>query len=157
MDFRIPGPVVRRTFLQHASIVVVALAILQIASGHSSLSPMLGAGVLALSVLALAYAVTARRVWVTLSPTGLESTGLTGRRLELPWSTAVRTKRVRRSGYAGYAIVPVRYSNFVAASAQAIFVPLVVCKDRAFATAIASWSPPDHPLRDVVGDQATAR
>ncbi len=157
IDFRIPAPVVRRTFVQHASIILVALAILHIASGRGSLAQMLGAASLALAVLGLAYAFTAQRVSVTLSAAGLESMGLAGRRLVVPWSAPARIRRVRRSGYAGYAVVPVQFSHFIAVSAHTIFVPLILCKDAQFAAAVTSWSPPDHPLRDVVGDAAAGR
>lgn len=155
--FRIPGPVVRRTFVQHAVIILAALALVHIASGQASLAPLLGAGALALGSLGLAYAITAQRVWVTLSAEGLESIGLTGRRLHVPWSAPVRIKRVRRSGYPGYAVVPLQFSSFVAVSAHTLFVPLTVCRDARFAAAVASWAPPQHPLRDVAGDPAAGR
>jgi len=149
VDFRLPGAVVRRAFVQHTAVIVGVLVLYHLLAQQASLGALVGGAGLAVLVLAVAYAATAHRVWVTLSPAGLSSTGYTGRKFELPWAMPVRVAPARRSGHKGHAIAQAS-GGILRMSMSAVFVPLAISASPEFASRVAAWAPADHPLRAIL-------
>lgn len=152
--FRLPGSAVRRAFVRHTALIAAILLVLHLASGQGSLQALLGAGMLGLVVLIVAYAVTARHVWLSVSPTGLAATGYMGRTVAIPWSIPVKVVATRKSGYQGHAVSELANSGFVPSSYNAIFVPGAIAASPAFAAAVGKCAPPGHPLRAIVAHAA---
>ncbi|MBL8345480.1 MAG: hypothetical protein JNN03_08560 [Rubrivivax sp.] len=153
VDFRLPGEVVRRAFLQHTAVIVGVLVLYHLLTQQASLGALAGGAALAVLVLAVAYAATAHRTWITLSPAGLSSTGYTGRKLELPWTMPVQVTASRRSGHRGHAIAQPS-AGFLRTSMSAVFVPLAISTSPEFVSRVAAWAPAGHPLRAVVSKAA---
>lgn len=148
VDFRLPGHVVRRTFVLHTAAIVAVLAAFHLLSRQASLAALGGAASLAALVLAVGYAATAGRVWLTLSSTGISSVGYTGRKIELPWSTAVKVVAARRSGYKGHAVAE-QGAGVLRSRTGAIFIPAAIAASPEFAGKVAAWAPAGHPLRAI--------
>lgn len=155
-DFRLPGDAVRRAFFQHATIIVLVLVLYHLLARQSSLEVLVGAAALAAGVLAIGYAATARRIWVTVSRDGLSSTASTGRRLDLPWSVPVRIAASRRSGQKGHAVSALQHGGLFGSRLHAVFIPAAISASPEFAGSIAAWAPAGHPLRSIASgdDQA---
>ena len=146
--FRLPGTVVRRNFFMHTAVIVSVLAAYHLLSRQESLDALVGAAALAALVLALGYASTAGRVWFTLSPMGLTSIGYTGRKVELPWTTAVGIAKSRSSGYKGHAVA-LQGAGLLRSGMTAIFIPSAISTTAQFASTVSAWAPPGHVLRTI--------
>lgn len=149
--FRLPGTVVWRTFTLHAAVLVAVLAAYHLFSPESSFAALGGAATLIVLALAVGYAATARRVWVALSSAGISSVSYFGRRVEVPWSTAVDVLASRRSGYKGHTVVE-QGAGVLRFGKSTIFVPAAIAASPEFANRVAAWAPAGHPLRSIAGN-----
>lgn len=152
--FRLPVPVVRRAFALHTSVIVAVLTLFHVLARQPSIEPLVGAAVLAALVLAIAYAATARRIWVSLSASGLSAFGYFGKKLDIPWTAPVRVSASRRSGQKGHAVVAVQNAGLIASGTHAIFIPAAISTSPEFAAAVAAWAPAAHPLRSITKSAA---
>jgi hypothetical protein len=144
--FRLPGNVVRRTFVMHTAAVLGGLVVFHMLTRQESLAALGGAASLAALVLVVGYASTARRVWLSVSPAGLSSIGYTGRRIDLTWSAPVKVSAARRSGFKGRTVA-MPATGVLRFGANGIFVPAAIAATGEFASTVATWAPAAHPLR----------
>lgn len=147
--FRLPRAAVRRAFVLHSLLVGGVLVLAHLATRQAAWDAPAGGVLLGVAVLAASYAFTARRVWVDVSPAGLEATGSTGRSVSIPWSAPVRLKRARRGGQIGYQVVDVRHAGVLKSAVHAVFVPRAMARSAEFRDRLEAWAPATHPLRAV--------
>jgi len=152
-ELRLPPAVVRRTFGLHTAAILGVLVLFHVVTKQESFAALGGAASLAALALVLGYASTARRVWLTLSSSGLATVGYTGRKIELPWSAPVTLSPSRRSGYKGHTVA-LQGGGFLRSSTSAVFIPAAISSTPEFASRVAAWAPASHPLRALVAHAA---
>jgi hypothetical protein len=152
IGFRLPAAVVRQVFVRHAALVAAMLLVLHLAAGQSSVRALVGGTGLAVAVLFVAYAFTARHVWLCVSPAGVSATGFMGRTVEIPWSMPVKIVATRKSRLRGHTLSASEHSGLMPTILNSIFIPGPISGTPEFAAAIAEWAPARHPLRQFVLD-----
>lgn len=145
-SFRIPQRALLAEYALYAAVVGLGSMAYAMFSG-SSFSEAVVMPALMVAALLLVYPVFSRRLWVSLSPAGVQGrTFLGGRRARVSWKEPVVLEAHTLSkGPTGVALFRLR-PNGKRKLFRSLFIPDAILNSPEYRAALARYAPTQHPL-----------
>jgi hypothetical protein len=150
IDFRLPPSEVNRHFTRYAVGVPLVLLVYHLVFGSGLTANLLYSMLVFEGILAVAYFISRRAVWVSLSSSGITGVGWTGRRISIAWAEPITMTSAVSSGMKCVKLRASADNGIVRSAALSIHVAEAILASEPFRIALKELAPPKHPLRSRV-------